>query len=425
MRLGIKRRIGRISLLSAGLSLLLVGAVYLGRRTEKSDLPAGNASRGTPSQYADYVFEHSDRVINIGVQPLYSPTGLITSAMERDRVLKRALARLGMKMRTYAFLKGDDVNTFLARGDLNAGVGGDMPALSAAAKMNIVIPVILQKGFTSIVARHAMLLSQLKGKRIAFPFGSIAHYIVLDVLTSENIPASEVRLRPMDFQGMSEALHRHRIDAFAVWEPICAMALKTHPNFHVIYQQMDTGYLYFSASTCTRHPKAVRILVAAVVRAFRWITSHRRNLQLACEWSRRAGEKMYGRSIPLTDGELGDLARRDIFGLTSVPSISSLDLDRTSPLHKEMQFLKTLGKLPAGATWKAIRGSFDSSILSAVMASPETYGINDFDYRMESDEDDHRTVQNQSGGKDTADLPRAAPQDSRSGPLQPVSNPGP
>jgi hypothetical protein len=169
----------------------------------------------------------------------------------------------------------------------------------------------------------------------------------------------------------------------------------------------------------------MRYLVASAVRAFRWIGSHRRHLLQASRWSRQAAEKLISQPIPLSDRELGNLARRDIFGLLSVPSISSLDLDRNSPLFKETRFLKALGKLPAGATWDAIRASFDARILSRVLASPETYGINEFDYRMESDENDHRTVQDQGGGKDPADHPGATQKDPGNGPLQPVSNPGP
>jgi hypothetical protein len=249
--------------------------------------------------------------------------------------------------------------------------------------------------------------------------------MVLDLLASENLTASDVTLLPMDFQGMADALHRHRIDAFATWEPVCAMSLKRYPGFHIIYQKMNTGYLYISQKAFTRHPEAMRYLVASAVRAFRWIGSHRRHLLQASRWSRQAAEKLISQPIPLSDRELGNLARRDIFGLLSVPSISSLDLDRNSPLFKETRFLKALGKLPAGATWDAIRASFDARILSRVLASPETYGINEFDYRMESDENDHRTVQDQGGGKDPADHPGATQKDPGNGPLQPVSNPGP
>jgi len=125
------------------------------------------------SIYSNYVFDNTDKVINIGIQPLYLPTGLISEVMERDMVLQKALQGLGVEVRYYPFLKGNDVNFFLQNKDLDIGIGGDMPAISAAAKMNIIIPVTLQQGFTSIVAPRPMLTSQLRGKRIAYPFAQL------------------------------------------------------------------------------------------------------------------------------------------------------------------------------------------------------------------------------------------------------------
>ena len=42
------------------------------------------------SIYSNYVFDNTDKVINIGIQPLYLPTGLISEVMERDMVLQMA-----------------------------------------------------------------------------------------------------------------------------------------------------------------------------------------------------------------------------------------------------------------------------------------------------------------------------------------------
>lgn len=334
--------------------------------------------------YSKYVFDHTDKVINIGVQPLYSPTGLISEAMERDTVLQKALQGLGLEVRYYPFLKGDDVNFFLHSNDLDIGIGGDMPAISAAAKMDIIIPVTLQQGFTSMVTTRPMLTRQLRGKRIAYPFGSIAHYVVLDVLASEDLSTSQVDLVPMDVPELAGALYRKEIDAFAVWEPISAMAMKEHQGFVTMYQQLTTGYMYFLRDFYKKRPEAAKQIVAAVVRAFRWMQSKRQNLLLAGKWAKQAGESLGAQKIPLSSKEMADLAQKDILGLTSVPLISRDNLKHNGPLHGELRFLKTLGKIPPSATWERIRNSFDHNLLNEVLANPAPFGIDRFDYLTDS-----------------------------------------
>lgn len=68
--------------------------------------------------YSNYKFNNSDDIVNLGVQPIYSPTGLISEAMKRDAVLHKELSRSGINARFYPFLKGDDVNYFLRRDDI-------------------------------------------------------------------------------------------------------------------------------------------------------------------------------------------------------------------------------------------------------------------------------------------------------------------
>jgi ABC-type nitrate/sulfonate/bicarbonate transport system substrate-binding protein len=334
--------------------------------------------------YSKYIFNNTDKVINIGVQPLYSPTGLISEAMKRDVVLQKALKGLGMEIRYFPFLKGDDVNFFLKNMALDIGIGGDMPAISAAAAMDILVPVILQRGFTSIVATRSMLTSQLQGKRIAFPFGSIAHYVILDALASEGFSESQADLIPMDALDMADALSRKKIDAFAVWEPATAIALKEHPSFVTIYQQMTTGYMYFLKGFYEKHPEAARHIVAAVGRAFQWMMGNRQNLFLAGKWAKEAGERLGAQKIPFTSKEIADLAQKDVFGLTSVPVISGDDLAHNGPLHRELRFLKTLGRIPPSVTWDRIRSSFDRQMVPKILADSIKYDLNRFDYHQDS-----------------------------------------
>jgi len=85
------------------------------------------------------------------------------------------------------------VNFFLGRGDIDAGIGGDMPTLTAATNLDIVIPVMIQRGFISIVSNRQMLVEQLKGKRIGYAFGSNAHYALLKTLATAGLNENDVK----------------------------------------------------------------------------------------------------------------------------------------------------------------------------------------------------------------------------------------
>ena len=133
--------------------------------------------------YSTYDFGEDDNVVDIGIQPLWIPPGIITEVMKRDAVLQRALSEDGMELRFHAFLKGSDANFFLKRGDLEIVIGGDMPALTAAATYDITVTSLIQHGYSSIVARQQMLMTELKGKKVACPFGSNALSALLTSMT--------------------------------------------------------------------------------------------------------------------------------------------------------------------------------------------------------------------------------------------------
>lgn len=254
--------------ISLGVVACIVVAVTVGHLQGwfaggRARIPAPKIDLLADPVYSAYEFGRTDNVIDVGVQPMWIPTNIITEVMKRDMVLKDALARKGLELRFHGFRKGADVNFFLGRGDIEVGVGGDMPALTAAAESNVVVASVIQRGFCSIVARRQMLTTDLEGMRIAYPTGSISHYRLLRLLSSANLDESDVELVAMDVAMMPEALNRNEIDAFAAWEPTPTIALITCERAVVIHRSLSSGYLYFSRSFAQRHPEAMRLIVAA------------------------------------------------------------------------------------------------------------------------------------------------------------------
>ncbi|MFQ5686425.1 MAG: NrtA/SsuA/CpmA family ABC transporter substrate-binding protein [Candidatus Scalindua sp.] len=369
------------------ISIFLVAGVIL--LTTTTFLKTGKAEKhstlATPDPcihpiYSNYRFNKAEDIINLGVQPIYSPTGLISETMKRDAVLHEILSGLGAKIRFYAFLKGDDVNCFLKQGDIDVGIGGDMPAITASANMDVIVPALIQQGFTSIVARQPMLIRELRGKKVGYAFGSNAHYALLRSLSSDGLNEAQVNLIPMEINEMPEALQTGKIEAFSAWEPISTIALMKYPENVVIHRYLSSGYIYFMKTFSDRHPKVVRHIIAAEIRALRWMQSNRQYLLQASEWAIQAGEDLTNHKLELSVEQNASLAESDILGLTSAPIIPQNDLRQDGVLHKEFEFLKTLGKVPASTNWDKVYNSFDLQTIINVLANSNKYKLNEFDY---------------------------------------------
>ncbi len=331
--------------------------------------------------YSGYEFRKGENVINIGVQPLWVPTGFITEALKRDTVLHKGLSTLGKELRFYSFLKGDDVNFFLKRGNIDVGIGGDMPAIRAASTFDVIIPVLIQQGFCSIVAKRHMLLKELKGESIGYAFGSNAHYALLNALAYEGINKSHVNLISMDVTEMPESLQKGEISAFSAWEPTPTITLNKYQENVVIHRSQSSGYMYFLKSFSDKHPEAMNQIVAAEIRAVKWMNNDIKNLMKASSWALSAGQELSGKKLALTVLQNVELAQKYILGLSSIPIIPSKYLEQGGPLQKEFKFLKDLGKIPMSVKWERSRNSFDRKIIREIIANSKKYRLDEFKYK--------------------------------------------
>jgi NitT/TauT family transport system substrate-binding protein len=258
-----------------------------------------------------------------------------------------------------------------------------MPVITAAATLDIIIPTLIQQGFTSVIANHSMLIRELRGKKIGYAFGSNAHYALLKALSSGGLSEAQVNLIPMDVTMMPEALATGEIDAFSSWEPTSTIALTKYPENVVIHRYLSSGYIYFVKSFSDKRPEVVRQIVAAEIRALRWMQSNKQNLLQASKWALQAGENLTNHKLELSVEQNASLGESDILGLTSAPIIPQNDLRQNGPLHMEFEFLKTLAKIPASTNWEKVHSSFDLQIMIDALANSKEYKLNDFNYDIE------------------------------------------
>ncbi len=328
--------------------------------------------------YREYTFSPAKHVIDIGVQPLWIPTSILTEVMKRDAVLCERLRALGVELVFHSFLKGDDVNYFLEKGDLDAGVGGDMPTLRAVADGAVAVS-LFQVGPVSIISRDVQEVVQLKSMRIGYAHGSNAHFYLLNTLEKHGMGAGDVRLTPMEVTDMPEALAAGRIDAFSAWEPTPAITLYRYPEFKKTHQGRSHGFLYVSPAMYTEHPEIVRHLLASEVRALRWIRKSKKNILTAAGWARASAAAMTGEAIPLSREEIAALALEDLpgFRIKKYPGITARLLADDSPLVREFTFLQKFGYIENGVDWREVRERFDRQQMEHILNDWAPYGVHE------------------------------------------------
>ncbi|MBF0347072.1 MAG: ABC transporter substrate-binding protein [Magnetococcales bacterium] len=255
-----------------------------------------------------------------------------------------------------------------------------MPAITACVHDQIRIVSLMDLNFTAIVARELMKLSDLRGQRIGYAFGSNAHYALLTALSANGVTESEVTLVPMEVDAMPLALDQGRIDAFSAWEPIPSVAAQVYGH-KVIHQFLSSGYLYFSRSFAERHPEWVAQLVAAEFRALNWLEQSESHFFRAVSWSAIAIRNFQGRDFDLSRKEMMKLVRSGIHNLWTLPVIPVTDLTEEGHIGRESHFLGTIGKIPRSVPWESIKKCFHWEVGEQVLFAPARYHLNEFDVR--------------------------------------------
>lgn len=329
--------------------------------------------------YAGYRFDEPGS-IDLGTQPLALPEGSVSELLPRDQVLARQLAAGGVRVVAHPFLKGRDLYQFMAQGRLEAGLLGDMPAITAAANGDVVIVAMVKQGVSSIVASKPMLVKELKGKRVATGLGSTAHFTLLNALENEGLSEQEVTLVGMELNEMPAALAEGRIDAFCAWEPTPSLALASHPEFRLVHRGLNYSFLCLRRDFAAAHPDQARQLAAAVVRGSNWMRIGG-NLERVAGWTRASAAEFQRKPYLLKEEQMIAITRRDLLNIPAAPQIPERLLRENELLWKEFNFLRRAGKIPEGTEWSKVRSAFDLDLLRTVQSDRKGHLLDRFQYR--------------------------------------------
>ncbi len=363
-----------------GLAAVLFSGACSSKTGSSANLPAPDLSNHPI--YSSYNFGQDESVIDIGIQPLWAPVSAISEVMGHDKILQDALEREGFGVQFHPFKKGIDLNYFIEQGDLEAGIGGDMPTLIAVSELNVEVVAVVQEGFTSIVANKPIMVSDLRGKRIGFPQGSLSHYALLKALSTSGIPTSAVTLVLMDIDEMPAALESGTIDAFSGWEPAPTISISKSMQNHIVQRTMGWGFLYFSPTFSEDHPEIVRLITASSLRALNWMQQDDANLLQASQWALEAEREFGGDESKLSAKEYSELIREDILAAALYPHLPERDLAPGGRIWEEFQFLKDEGLILENVSWATILSHFSLSIIPEILAKAQVYELDFFQYSL-------------------------------------------
>lgn len=131
------------------------------------------------------------------------------------------------------FDSGTDVIAAMASGDVVLSELGSSP-LAIAASQGVDLQLI---AFSDVIGKAESLIAHngsgiasvadLKGKRIAVPIGSTAHFSLMGALQHEGIAASDVTIIGMKPDQIAASWDQNVIDAAWIWQPVQSELLKS------------------------------------------------------------------------------------------------------------------------------------------------------------------------------------------------------
>lgn len=185
---------------------------------------------GAFAQTKEVTFAHQDMIVPYRVA---QASGAIEKAS-------------GYKINWKQFGGGGDVIKAMASGQVPIGEAGSSPATAAAAQgLDIEVVWIIDdiNNAEQLVASNksgVTSLADLKGKKLATPFVSTAHYQLLFALNKASVDPKGIQILNMRPPEIAAAWERGDLDATFIWEPVLS---KVKASGKVITSAADVAKL--------------------------------------------------------------------------------------------------------------------------------------------------------------------------------------
>ncbi|AZL59974.1 taurine ABC transporter substrate-binding protein [Tabrizicola piscis] len=151
------------------------------------------------------------------------------------------------------FNSGTDVIAAMASGDVKVAELGSSP-LAIAASQGVDLQMFMLSyaigESESLIARNdsgIASVEDLKGKRVAVPVGSTAHYSLMGAIAHAGMSEADVTIMSMPPDQIAAAWDQGTIDAAFIWPPVQTQILETGTRIVGANQTAEWGYPTFNA----------------------------------------------------------------------------------------------------------------------------------------------------------------------------------
>lgn len=171
--------------------------------------------------------------------------------MQVARANKAFDAATGWDIEWRTFGSGTEVIAAMASGDVTIAELGSSPlAIGASQGVDLQLFMIAQGLGTaeSLIAKEGSgieKLEDLKGKKVAVPVGSTAHYSLMGGLAHVGIPESDVTIVNLPADQIAAAWDSGQVDAAFIWQPVQSQILQTGKFIVGADQTAQWGYPTF------------------------------------------------------------------------------------------------------------------------------------------------------------------------------------
>jgi len=165
----------------------------------------------------------ADKEVTFAYQDMVTPLRVLMSEGTIEK-------ETGYKINWRKFGGGGDVVRAMASGDVQIGEAGSSPIATAASQgMDVQLFWILDDiaDAEQLVARNGTNINSvadLKGKTVATPFVSTAHFQLIFALTDAGVNPKDVKILNMRPPEIAAAWERGDIDATFIWDPVLGKA---------------------------------------------------------------------------------------------------------------------------------------------------------------------------------------------------------
>lgn len=175
---------------------------------------------------------------------------------------------------------GKDVSGAVFQGQANLGTSGDLPVMFAAMNrqpISVAATVATAQNDLGIVGRKdkgVVTPASLQGKRIGVTLVSGGHFLLDAFLTRHKLSISDIKVRDLKPEALSDALAKGEVDAVSTWQPYLG-TLQTQLGGNGTTFLSGGIYdaalnLFGTRDYVSSHPETIKKVLRALVRGGRF-----------------------------------------------------------------------------------------------------------------------------------------------------------